>query len=288
MDNQQCANCGDIFNGHKRKFCDRQCKTRYQNRKQKGRDLSVLEPKGSVIVLPARPVIQCPVCDTQFIAKMQTRGKSPHRYQARQSYCSRACGLANHSHSPKYLARKAVAIEIDALHKIAANRHSSGKRKQRCMDRHHKRVLREHCRECGSDIVQSSSRMCTRFCDECKEKKRIASKSSEKAIELRNKNRSKRRKNGDEPLGNDRSRAKHYGVEYEPVKRSVVFDMYKWKCADCGVHTPRSAKGKNKDNSPELDHIVPISKGGPHLYSNVQLLCRRCNLNKGDEQSRLI
>lgn len=42
-------------------------------------------------------------------------------------------------------------------------------------------------------------------------------------------------------------------------------------------------KGLNKPNSPELDHIIPISKGGHHLYSNVQLLCRACNGSKRDE-----
>ena len=31
------------------------------------------------------------------------------------------------------------------------------------------------------------------------------------------------------------------------------------------------------DNAPEMDHIVALSNGGPHVASNVQCLCRRCN-----------
>lgn len=30
----------------------------------------------------------------------------------------------------------------------------------------------------------------------------------------------------------------------------------------------------------QLDHIVPLSKGGKHTRANVQPLCQRCNLKK--------
>lgn len=32
---------------------------------------------------------------------------------------------------------------------------------------------------------------------------------------------------------------------------------------------------------PTIDHIVPLSKGGPHLWSNVQVACAECNIAKG-------
>jgi 5-methylcytosine-specific restriction endonuclease McrA len=31
----------------------------------------------------------------------------------------------------------------------------------------------------------------------------------------------------------------------------------------------------------EMDHIIPLSKGGKHTLDNVQPLCRKCNREKG-------
>lgn len=63
----------------------------------------------------------------------------------------------------------------------------------------------------------------------------------------------------------------------------AVFSKQKWTCQDCGCATPKELRGTFLPNSPELDHIIPISKGGEHTYRNVQLLCRKCNLKKGNK-----
>jgi hypothetical protein len=56
--------------------------------------------------------------------------------------------------------------------------------------------------------------------------------------------------------------------------RQRVFQKYGGRCAECGVSGPGAYL--------EYDHIIPVAKGGSNSDINVQILCRRCNLNKSD------
>ena len=69
------------------------------------------------------------------------------------------------------------------------------------------------------------------------------------------------------------------GARVDQINRFDVFVAARWRCALCGIAVTRTHR--NADDSPELDHIVPLSKGGGHTHDNVQLLCRRCNNVKG-------
>lgn len=71
----------------------------------------------------------------------------------------------------------------------------------------------------------------------------------------------------------------------EPIYKVQIFKEYDWHCAMCGIDTPQSLMGSYLPNEPTLDHIIPLSKGGLHIRSNVQLLCRRCNCHiKNDKE----
>lgn len=85
-------------------------------------------------------------------------------------------------------------------------------------------------------------------------------------------------------LGNHNhfERAKRHGVKRDySVTPIRVFERDGWKCQLCGTPTPASAKGRLKRNSPELDHVIPLSQGGGHTWDNVQCACRACNAAKG-------
>jgi 5-methylcytosine-specific restriction endonuclease McrA len=75
-------------------------------------------------------------------------------------------------------------------------------------------------------------------------------------------------------------RAKRYGSEWEYVDKWAVFARDRWRCQICGTSTPRRLSGTKDPRAPELDHIVPLSKGGAHVESNVQCTCHACNAAK--------
>lgn len=53
--------------------------------------------------------------------------------------------------------------------------------------------------------------------------------------------------------------------------RNAVWQRDQGKCVQCGATSYL-----------EYDHIIPFSRGGANTVNNVQLLCRRCNLEKRD------
>ena len=46
--------------------------------------------------------------------------------------------------------------------------------------------------------------------------------------------------------------------------------MYGFKCLSCG-----------SNEALEVDHIKPVSSGGKTEFDNLQILCKKCNMEKG-------
>ncbi len=68
----------------------------------------------------------------------------------------------------------------------------------------------------------------------------------------------------------------------ENIDLEAVFVRDGWHCQICGCATPAERRGTRHQNAPELDHRIPLSRGGTHTYDNVQCACHRCNLRKGN------
>lgn len=165
-------------------------------------------------------------------------------------YCSRAC--------------KESALQLRRSARVDQAAVASA----RLQERHRRRARETTCRICRAVFCPMFGRQSARLTcsDEC---------SAENDRRMRCRKQSARK-------------ARSRGVVSEQVDALEVFEAYRWQCAACRCSTPRSLRGSPHLRAPELDHIVPIAKGGAHVRSNVQLLCRGCNRAKSMSLTHLI
>lgn len=267
-----CEVCGNAFNrrlnndGSTRKtkysLCSQPCKSR----------ASLLRRNPNAIKLRdgPKPPCVCIGCGKVYVNKRRSNTEGT-------KYCSRECALKTQAiyraerASPKY-----CRVYVSQC-KVCANPILSRLPRLYCGD-DCKRVAYstapavKSCKCCGKDYTPMyTGGGLSDYCgDKCREAAAKVSKTKAR--------RSTRAKFGK----GDRKRARKYGVEYQPVNRLKVFDRDGWKCQICGKPTPRKQMGLMVSNAPELDHRIPISKGGAHTYSNTQCACRQCNGEKNN------
>lgn len=61
-----------------------------------------------------------------------------------------------------------------------------------------------------------------------------------------------------------------------PIPKRIkerVFNRDNYKCKFCGCSNKKLL---------QIDHIIPITRGGTDNFSNLQTLCKNCNLNKSN------
>ncbi|MBL1209235.1 HNH endonuclease [Geminocystis sp. GBBB08] len=54
--------------------------------------------------------------------------------------------------------------------------------------------------------------------------------------------------------------------------RKYVYNRDNYQCQSCGKNT--------KETTLNIDHIIPLAKGGSNDISNLQTLCLKCNQKK--------
>ena len=64
------------------------------------------------------------------------------------------------------------------------------------------------------------------------------------------------------------------------IDRYEVFEYHGWVCNICGSKIDKTLKFPNK-RAATLDHIIPLSRGGRHVWENVAPAHADCNEKKG-------
>lgn len=136
----------------------------------------------------------------------------------------------------------------------------------RSVSKHVKSILSRACKQCGESFAPEYGSKMRLFC--CKKCRQMYGRAQRADVGK-----------------NHRKRARHYGVAYQPVDPTKVFERDGWRCQICGKRTPKERRGSTQSNAPELDHRVPMSIGGAHSYANVQCACRQCNIEKSNLRS---
>lgn len=92
---------------------------------------------------------------------------------------------------------------------------------------------------------------------------------------------------------NIRHRLRRYGNEHarrDPITLDKLLERDGNKCYICGCETDKSdhtysANGYFCCGSkyPTVDHVIPLKRGGLHVWENVKIACHRCNSLKSDK-----
>jgi hypothetical protein len=207
--------------------------------------------------LQSGPVCNCKLCGKEFRPKVKDR----------TSCCSRECGLKWNGIQASVRAnggRVWVSVRRKPCPTCAKmHGHKSVYCSEQCRPLAYTPIRRQKdCAKCGASFVpRPDENGNVTFCsDECRA-------SAKQAL-----------KKADKKLRKALTRGARGG---QSVKPDVVFDRDGWRCQICKCKTMKDKRGTSHPRAPELDHIIPVSKGGVHTYGNTQCTCRNCNIKKG-------
>ena len=293
QDMKTCDNCGVELDPRRKRWCSNQCRIDYRNAQRK---IARRQVSG-----PIQTDRQCAICGAGFQAQYKTRNKK---------YCSPKCKQKAKREKRKNRLARQLKTCVDCGEELQHG--EFGKLCKACRSKRYKAAYKNSdafvkwCTWCGDTFETKSNhaKYCTKACALERHRhrnwlhnsslKNAVYKCQECGVEFEPaygnrrrvycswacKRRVINRQSGDK---SHQGRAKHYGVKYKWFNERAILRRDGWRCYICGRPTPKAKRGTYDDDAPELDHIVPLSRGGAHVRSNVACSCRQCNGDKGNQ-----
>lgn len=189
---------------------------------------------------------QCPKCRKEF-----------EPVTTKQSFCGKEC--AYKARTTKLQPRQCKQCRREFMPR---KKHSSFCDRG-CVNAARTKLQPQRCKQCGKAFKPRDARqsLCDRACAD--KARRVATPSRDRSTA---------------------ARARKFNVPHEAINPLKVFERDNWRCQICMVRTPLRLRGTRDPRAPELDHRIPMSKGGGHTWSNVQCACRKCNRKKSNKK----
>lgn len=214
--------------------------------------------------------LTCAFCGSEFVHEALHAGRFPR-------YCVTACRKAANRHSASLSKRNSYA-------------------KRRAEGMPAKKSGKTHpCTSCGARMDKKNTSAQSPKCRKCRKAERIrpcveCGREFEAPVHNRDQARCEKHRQPNAkrwPTARDRisakthaRRAKLRGIESEPYSLNLVAERDGNACGICGQEVDVTLSGLHREG-PNIDHRLPLARGGDDTFSNVQLAHRRCNLSKG-------
>lgn len=216
--------------------------------------------------ISSKSFIQCPICSNGFTPKRATqvccstkcRGK--YKYQKQRVEVTKHCLHCNDEFFRKQGQSKYCSPTCRVEH-IALKGRDERKLSTSIAEAH---IRVSFCIVCNGFCEAPYQGRMRRFC----------------STNCENKN--QRKTPGYRAKRARRDALKRNAIFADSVDPIHILSRDNWQCYLCGVDTPASLRGTYEGNAPEVDHVIPLSKGGLHAESNLRCSCRKCNRLKSD------
>lgn len=211
-----------------------------------------------------------------FCGSAKVMGEAVQRSVAkgRRFFCDEQCAAswrsvyyASANHKPMELQRQKTRVKQQQKQEQSERKRREKEAAKALKPKNKKTPGYVTCAQCGNTV----------WVEQHPERKYCSKKCSEKAHRQTDSYKASRRESK-----RNREHIKRSKGIGDRITIPDLMKKHKGRCVNCQTICVKP-EGYNWDNEANIDHVLPIAAGGLHIWSNVQLLCRRCNMAKGDK-----